>query len=402
MPFESNAYTAECMPLAVWAKIFSYLKPCWGNVTSRSLRSVDEETRQSDVTAVTASQSQSHHLKLVCRRFNQGFKELQSLSDQPILVQTDSASLVPSFQLWLKEYGDSVKSVISLCNEAQQDMVFGMLSSHMPDLISVYFWQPSRLALNSLSALTSVTICKLVGSQDKSLMALKALTSLECLVLEDGIFFDVPIATSSKHFHTTSSRVHCAEGLSHPQNLQGLLVMDSVLSGLHDLGLVACTALHSLTFGMCLIHAAQPANSFSSSFAGAFAFPAILTSLQQLAVLDAFLVSNDGAELSTDWLYGLTSLQHVIFTFKGSASLSAELTQLTSLVSFEVTTTGEGNRTDLSKIRWKAMQMLERLEVIGPAVFGKHIADVTLLPKLDFLGLCDIHPAGNTAVHFLG
>ncbi len=150
---------------------------------------------------------------------------------------------------------------------------------------------------------------------------------------------------------------------------------------------------------MCLIHAAQPANSLRSSFAGAFAFPTILSSLQLLAVLDALLVSKDGTELSTDWLYGLTSLQHVIFTFKGSASLSAELTQLTSLVSFEVTTTGEGNRTDFSNIRWKAMQKLESLEIIGPAVFGKHIADVTLLPKLEFLGLCDIHPAGNTAAH---
>ncbi len=118
-----------------------------------------------------------------------------------------------------------------------------MLSLQMPELSTLYFWQPSVLALDSLSTLTSLTICKLVGSQDRSLMALKALTSLEWLALEDGIFFDVPIANSLKHFHTTSSRVHCAEGLSHPQNLQGLLVVDSVLSGLHDMGLVACTAL---------------------------------------------------------------------------------------------------------------------------------------------------------------
>ncbi len=96
MPFESNAYTAESLPLAVWAKIFIYLNPCCGNVTSRTLRSIDEETRQSDVTAVAASQSQYHHLKLVCRRFNQVFKELQSLSDQPILLQADSASLMPA------------------------------------------------------------------------------------------------------------------------------------------------------------------------------------------------------------------------------------------------------------------------------------------------------------------
>ena len=230
-------------------------------------------------------------------------------------------------------------------------------------------------------------------------MALKALTSLEWLVLEDGSFCDVLIANSLKHFHITSSRVQCAESLSHPQNLQSLAVVDSVLSGLHDMGLVACAALHTLTFGMCLIRAAQPAHSLRSSFAGAFAFPAILSSLRQLALLDALLVSKDGTELPTDWLYGLTSLQRVIFTFQGSASLSAELTQLTSLVSFKVTTTGEGNRTDFSNIRWKAMQKLESLEIIGPAVVGKHIADVTLLPKLEYLSLCDIHPAGKTAVH---
>ncbi len=45
------------------------------------------------------------------------------------------------------------------------------------------------------------------------------------------------------------------------------------------------------------------------------------------------------------------------------------------------------------------MQKLQSLEIIGPAVFDKHIADVILLPKLDFFGLCDIHPADNTAVY---
>lgn len=32
-------------------------------------------------------------------------------------------------------------------------------------------------------------------------------------------------------------------------------------------------------------------------------------------------------------------------------------------------------------------------------MFDKHIADVILLPELEFLGMCDIHPADNTAVH---
>ena len=136
--------------------------------------------------------------------------------------------------------------MICLCNDAQQDTVFGVLSLQMPELTSVSFWQPSVLALNSLSTLTSVTICKLVGSQDRSLIALKALTSLAWLKLEDGSFYDVPIVKSLKHFHITSSSVQCAEGLSHPEILQSLVVVESMLSGLHDMGLAACTALHTL------------------------------------------------------------------------------------------------------------------------------------------------------------
>lgn len=121
------------------------------------------------------------------------------------------------------------------------------------------------------------------------------------------------------------------------------------LSGLHDMGLVACTALHSLIFGVCLIQAAEPAHAVRSSFfAGAFAVPAVLSSLKHLAVLKALLVSKDGTGLSTDWLYSLTSLHRFALTFSGSASLSAELTQLTNLVFFKVTTKGEGNRTDFS------------------------------------------------------
>jgi len=325
----------------------SYLKPCCGNVTSKTVRFIDEETRQSDVTAVAASQSQYLHLKLVCRRFNQIFKELQFLSDQPILSQADPVRLVPSFLIWLKQHSGSVKKMICLCNDAQQDTVFGVLSLQMPELTSVSFWQPSVLALNSLSTLTSVTMCKLVGSQDRSLIALKALTSLAWLKLEDGSFYDVPIVKSLKHFHITSSSVQCAEGLSHPEILQSLVVVESMLSGLHDMGLAACTALHTLSFGMCFIHAAQPAHCLRSIFTSDFA---VLSSLKQLAGLHVVLISKAGTELSTDWLYDLTSLQHVNFTFQGSANLSAELTQLTCLESFDVTTTGEGNRTDFSYI----------------------------------------------------
>ena len=109
MPFESSTYTAESLPLAVWAEVFSYLKPDCENVTSRTLRSISKETRQSAVTAVAASQSQYLHLKLVCRTFNQVFKMEQCLSDQPMLVQADPARLMPSFQIWLKQYSGSVK-----------------------------------------------------------------------------------------------------------------------------------------------------------------------------------------------------------------------------------------------------------------------------------------------------
>ena len=337
MPFKSSTYSAESLPLAVWAAIFSYLKPDCGNVTSRAQGSINEESYQSAVMAVAASQSQYLHLKLVCRTFNQVFKMEQSLSDQPVLAQADPAMSMPSFQIWLKQYSGSVEKVVSMCNEAQQDMFFGVLSLST----NLYCWQPSVFALDSLSTLTSVTHCKLVGSQDRSLMALKALTSLELLALEDGSVCDVPVAKSLKHLHIMSSDVQCAEGISHPQNLQTLGVVDSLLSGLHDMGLVACTALHSLIFGMCLIQAAEPAHALRSSFfAGAFAVPAVLSSLKHLAVLKALLVSKDGTGLSTDWLYSLTSLQRVALTFSGSASLSAELTQLTNLVFFKVTTKG--------------------------------------------------------------
>ena len=125
---------------------------------------------------------------------------------------------------------------------------------------------------------------------------------------------------------------------------------------------MACAALHKLIFGICLIRAAQLAHSLGSSFVGTFAVPAVLSSLKHLAVLN------------------MTSLQHVTFTFHGSASLSAELTQLTSLALFEVTTTGESKRTDFIHIRWKAMQKLQSFKIAGPAVFDKHIADVILLP----------------------
>lgn len=55
MPFEPSTYSAESLPLAVWAAIFSYLKPDCGIVTARAQGSIDEETYQSAVTAVAAS-----------------------------------------------------------------------------------------------------------------------------------------------------------------------------------------------------------------------------------------------------------------------------------------------------------------------------------------------------------
>ena len=221
MPFKCSTYSAESLPLAVWAAIFSYLKPDCGNVTTRAQGSINKESYQSAVMAVAASQSQYLHLKLVCRTFNQVFKMEQSLSDQPVLAQADPAMSMPSFQIWLKQYSGSVEKVVSICNEAQQDMFFGVL----PLSTNLYCWQPSVFALDSLSTLTSVTHCKLVGSQDRSLMALKALTSLALLALEDGSVCDVPVAKSLKHLHIMSSDVQCAEGISHPQNLQTLGVV---------------------------------------------------------------------------------------------------------------------------------------------------------------------------------
>lgn len=154
------------------------------------------------------------------------------------------------------------------------------------------------------------------GLTRQVLDGLETLTSLELLALEGGIFCDVPIDNSLKHFHTTSSQLQCAEGISHPQTLQTLAVVDSVLSGLHDMGVMACAALHKLICGICLIQAAQPAHSFGSSFAGTLPLLQFCPPSNTLLFHSAadtkwahLLVSKDGDELSTGWLYGLTSLQ---------------------------------------------------------------------------------------------
>lgn len=381
------------LPLEIWAKVFRYLKPCCRDATSGNFQ---EEARQVVLKAAVASQSQYYHLKLVCTKFNQAFKEVPFLSDQPISAQADSAKLLPSFEIWLKQHHASVGSLITLCGQEQQDLVFDMPSLQALCLTDLFLYQPSAHTLERVSVLTSVVTCKLTDVKGKSLIDLEALHSLQHLILITCTVREVPIASTLTCLSVQASQVECAEGLCHPQKLQELQVIASNLIGLHDTGLMACTALQKLQFGMCHIPASQPCNSLWCGPSGASAFPAGLSSHKHLTAIDALLFGDDATGAHTDWLCGLTSVKEVTLSIQGSFKLSAHLTQLTSLMSLSIDTRG---RTDFSNISWQAMQKLESLEIFGPATFDKHVVDITLLPEFKFLSLCEIEPATGTAMH---
>ena len=319
------------------------------------------------------------------------------MSDQPILAQADSAKLLPSFEIWLKQHHASVGSMITLCGQEQQDMVFDMPLLQALHLTDLFLYQPSAHTLERVSVLTSVVTCKLTDVKDKSLIDLEALHSLQHLILITCTVSDVPIASTLTYLSVQASQVECAKGLCHPQNLQELQAIASNLIGLHDTGLMACTALQRLEFGMCYIPASPDScNTLWCGPSGASTFPAGLSSHKHLTAVEALLFGDDATGAHTDWLCGLTSLKEVTLTIQGSFKLSAHLTQLTNLTSFSIDTQG---RTDFSDISWQAMQKLESLEIFGAATFDKHIVDITLLPEFKLLNLCGIEPGTGTAMH---
>ena len=122
-----------------------------------------------------------------------------------------------------------------------------MLSGAAQDAVVIR--NASTCIISTLAAFVSVTTVDLKFSGDLDLTALHMLQNLKELHLRDGVFAVDGLAGHNTHLNLRRANVTSAQSCTFVTGLQQLDIYASRLSGLHPLGLSACTALTWLVFG---------------------------------------------------------------------------------------------------------------------------------------------------------
>lgn len=188
------------------------------------------------------------HLPLVCVRFRNIFDQQAQLSESFYFRQCSYDKLA-SMIAWVRRHGAQVKHVCS--SNPQMVAVLGALLSHKAPLQRITLGSSSG-AIQLISAFHTLRQCNLTmhlttpeGAQD--LEPLQALPNLDSLSPADATFKNLQAAV-----HLTSLQLsHCtalgAQDCVCATSLLRLAMINASLEDFHNMGLIACCYLESLT-----------------------------------------------------------------------------------------------------------------------------------------------------------
>ncbi len=391
------------LPMDLWAKVFAYLKPNHvAAVELFDLDDTDEEQKQAVSTVVTA-QALYHKLKLVCSKFKQVFQEHSELSDELILAEGNRSHMLPSALVWLRQSGSAISNFTAFSGGPTQDMLLAAMSSSAPQLKYVHLSGLTEATLSGLLAFKSLQRCYLVNPDNAlSLYHLRDLPCLESLFLQSGIFNRLAIPHCVTSLLIGDSVVDCVQKLCSFTHLQKLMIDGSEVSGMHELGLLACTLLTHLELSECQVSAADPANQFAMDPVASLCIPTQLSLLTNLSHLEVDLASNNTQDFDAGWLYKMASIESLECTVRGAIYLDNRLTQLSKLKDLQVSVTVTESIDDHDKwkicyhaIDWGALHQLNHISFTGPSSFDESILRLTLIDKLKTVLLWNFHPTDD-------
>lgn len=373
------------LPLEVWARIFSHLKA--ENVLASA---VSEQA----VAKLMADQAYFHQLKLVCSKFRDVFAEHPELSDEISVNKSSAHTFIPSILVWIQRWRSSIQRVNWFSRKEHQEMLLGALACPDSLLDMVYLTNASQNAVHALPVFSSLSQCEFHDQQVQlDLTALHALPSLKELTLSSGCYSSVPATGHLTTLWVMNGTVLFSGASLQDISLETLVIISSKLSGLHDIGLAACTALSCLECRSCVFSAELDGDVLQLSEDVTALIPARMSELTCLTKLEMGIEPGSDMPLDISWVYSLFALRHLELDIEGEFLVSRHWTQLTGLTCLKLSNTAASDnelQCASFNIDWQAMQALRHLEIDGPVSFNACILQLTTLQGLSFLHLSDI------------
>lgn len=362
---------APQLPDDIWAKVFSHLEGGVG--AGLALRYCDPDV-------LVEEQAEYYRLRLVCRKFDQVFRQQGQLC-RGLALPSCLSDHPQKLDFWLRDHSSYVRNLAAYCGSPGLDAVMEALVGPPPKLASVFMCNCSISALNKLSVFTSLTTCELVQPEGSTqdLAPLQPLASLQKLTLTDGLFTTTQLPPHLTNLTLTSADVTVVEQCLCVTSLKKLRLFECQLNGLHPNGIAACSAIQELACVQGRIHAGMGHLWLDCSTDWPFTVPSGLSSLNKLRYLRLTIASTAaplpfgaaqyGHDLSC--LQGLTMLEVlVVHSTSGDTFVPSGVTDLYKLSILSLTVTPSEGGDDIPSVifdvDWSALQMLNSLYISAP------------------------------------
>ena len=272
-----------------------------------------------------------HKLRLVCKHFNSLFQRFPQLSEDIWLRQGYPATVLPSLLSRMQRNSGSIASLISW---RKQTDVLSCAVQHAVQLRKVVLQEATAANVALLSALSTLQCCELCqpGQETLDLQPIGALMRLQRLKLCHGWFSNLQFAA-----HLTSLEIVDAQASSESEHqlatsLRELVLSRGHLTGVHRVGLSACTNLQRLVGNTgSYVSAGSDSNELDLRMFSTH-IPAALCKLVNLTEFSLTINSDNHIELDMQWLYQLTALQSLdMYLTNVAMTIGQELTQLSRL-----------------------------------------------------------------------
>lgn len=259
----------------LWAEVLCYLRP----QTHTGQEYADAEKEQ----IVAERHQRFHQLRLTCKLFNQVFLRNQELSSRLYIKANFQHSALSSLLPWSYRYKGSVHTFTASCGSPCAEVALAGL--YGAKLTSVVIRDAASCTISTLAAFTSVTICDLHTSGNLVLTPLKALQNLRDLVLRHGTFELGTITAGLTRLYLSVADATFEPDCNFVSTLHCLRMHTSSLSGLHAMGLSACSALRSLILTDAEIDASAEAEGLNFTQEQAARLPSGVSALTHLTYL---------------------------------------------------------------------------------------------------------------------
>ena len=308
---------------------------------------------------------QHHKLRLVCKHFNSLFQQFPQLSEDVWLRRGYPATCLRSLLTRMRRNSGSIVSLTSWRTHAD---VLSCAVRHGVQLRKVVLHEATAANVALLSALSTLQCCDLYqpGQGALDLQPIGALKRLQRLRLVRGMFSNLQFAV-----HLTSLEVVCARASSESEcqlvtSLRELVLSRGHLTGVHRVGVSACTMLQRLVGNPgSFVSAGSDSNELDLRMWDTH-IPAAFCKLVNLTELSFGLCPEKHVDLDMQWLYQLTALQslHLYFT-DVAMTIGQGFTQLSSLSTLSL------NSDQCSiDVQWQFMHALQCVTSVGRLTLG--------------------------------